>query len=452
LAQFVSMDRITDNGWEEERIAFLDELLDKPLVSGAMCRDIPAHVFDNIRLSLPIWSFTMLAAVFAATLPVAFLSVGLTVRTATAYLIERLPPTSSILYWGRAHGVRRSNASASSRQELPAYDDIVLELPPPKRRRTAGGDDAPAHSGRSMTHIDPIRMIKSLTLSTLLRAQQDFKKALAAARGIDAAGSDDDAQAPDDAVSRSSLLRGFGRVDVTELLLRRREWHADVVHDTIDQIVLLTDASPNSGLEFQGMVAVVGKKDGSFDYITLPGSTLVYGLMDSVSKTVALLWAIWLLCGPDVSDVLYFLNHVTCVTTDSGVELGTVETPNILYAFMQWVAGVPFQEIHSFVRPKELLLPVAIRISGWSHGFGNLSKGAAWTWRQWPQKLELVRMLVRWFKNRTWRNHTKKALRGRDDVDLRILDRSVHDLAKLRYQTLNDVTGDLLIFSQDLRR
>eukprot|EP00959_Pyramimonas_sp_CCMP1952_P286291 5986486-Pyramimonas_sp.AAC.1 len=68
------------------------------------------------------------------------------------------------------------------------------------------------------------------------------------------------------------------------MLLHRRVWHADRVHDRIDLISLFTDASPNCGHELQGTVASVLRKDGSSYHITFPGSTLCYGQADLVSK------------------------------------------------------------------------------------------------------------------------------------------------------------------------
>jgi len=97
--------------------------------------------------------------------------------------------------------------------------------------------------------------------------------------------------------------------------------------------------------------------------------------------------------------------------------------------------GKPFEELHTFVRPGELLFPVAIRINGWGHLWGNLAKGAAWSWKGWPPMLELVRTLCRFWRNTTWRNHVKRALDGRG-LDLDVLKRFTANLAKWRYQTL----------------
>jgi len=427
LERFVPMDNILESGWINERAAFLEDLIDCVLESGSTCRDIPKEVFDNVGMVLPIMTVMSLSAILHSQWPAVLWLVGLTVRTHIASLLPKFPPTSTIQRWKKDRGVRRravaeAGASGSSRG-LPAYDDIVLELPRAKRCRKADRSTGEPNKGK-IADIDPVRMIKALTLSTLLRSQRDFKTALTAARGWEAADSDDDGAVPDDAVHASSLWRGFARCDITYMLLFRREWYADFLHDLIECITIFTDSSPNSGLEFQGMIATVRKTSGDFYSVTLPGSTLAYGLQDVLSKTIALVWSVWLLTGPDVASVEYFFNKVTCVTTDGGVELGTTLVPNILYAFMRWVSGAPFDSLHSFVRPNELLLPVAIRILGWSHSFGNLSKSTAWTWKKFDSKLEMIRRVVTFWRNKTWRSHVKKALCGRSDLDLTCLKKS----------------------------
>ena len=309
LERFVPMDNILESGWINERAAFLEDLIDCVLESGSTCRDIPKEVFDNVGMVLPIMTVMSLSAILHSQWPAVLWLVGLTVRTHIASLLPKFPPTSTIQRWKKDRGVRtravaEAGASGSSRG-LPAYDDIVLELPRAKRCRKADRSTGEPNKGK-IADIDPVRMIKALTLSTLLRSQRDFKTALTAARGWEAADSDDDGAVPDDAVHASSLWRGFARCDITYMLLFRREWYADFLHDLIECITIFTDSSPNSGLEFQGMIATVRKTSGDFYSVTLPGSTLAYGLQDVLSKTIALVWSVWLLTGPDVASVEYF--------------------------------------------------------------------------------------------------------------------------------------------------
>jgi len=206
-------------------------------------------------------------------------------------------------------------------------------------------------------------MIKALSLSSYLRSQRNFGPVIKAVHAWDADGSDDEGEDPDKTVGVSSLLRGYGRADITGRLLHRREWHASVVFDTVESVTLHTDASPQSGSELQGMVAQVRKTDASHYLVTLPGASLPYGFMDVMSKSIALLWAIWLLCGPAEADVQYFLNKVISITTDGGAEAQTTMCPNVLPAFIAWISGTPWDQLHTLVRPGEVLFPVAIRIS-----------------------------------------------------------------------------------------
>ena len=53
----------------------------------------------------------------------------------------------------------------------------------------------------------------------------------------------------------------------------------------------------------------------------LPGSTLAYGHTDTMSKGVALVWAIWLIASPTRDDVTWFCHNVRSFTTDFGVEV-----------------------------------------------------------------------------------------------------------------------------------
>ena len=203
----------------------------------------------------------------------------------------------------------------------------------------------------------------------------DFSEAMGDAHVVDHPdeGAEDRDASKD--VKRASLLEAQGKLDVVSMLLHRRQFHADRVHDRIDAIQLFSDSSPNSGSEFQGMVADVHRKDKSFERLVLPGSTLAYySLCDAISKTIALVWAVWLVVGPDIDDMRYWFDKVVGVTTDFGIEVLTVTVPNILRAFVAWASGTPLMECMALVDHTERLLRNAIRISGWGHLLGNIMK------------------------------------------------------------------------------
>ena len=97
---------------------------------------------------------------------------------------------------------------------------------------------------------------------------------------------------------RSTLDRCNARLDVVACLLERRQFHADMKTDRIAAINLQTDASPVTGAELQGMVAEFIHRDKTVRQTILPGSTLHYGHCDAIAKAIALVWAVWLICGP----------------------------------------------------------------------------------------------------------------------------------------------------------
>jgi len=296
LEEFESMHQVDGTDDAEDKILFLERLLEKPLRSGGSLKDAPSHVIDHARFLLPNMKFTVLSDVRCAELPFVFYSVAIGKRTSPGVLLSRLPPPSAITRWRADLGVRRSTAAAGSRDDRqpgpPTYDSIVLEMPPPKRRRTGGG--APGGNPNVPGMVDPLLMIRSLCFSTMLRQQAYFKEGIKAAKAVHA-GDDSGDEGEDDAkcVDESSLLRGHARVDVTAMLLHRREWHADVVHDNIEAVTLNTDSSPNTGLEFQGMVAEVYRRDGTHYEQVMPGATMAYGLQDMMAKSMCLLWAIF---------------------------------------------------------------------------------------------------------------------------------------------------------------
>ena len=445
LAGFRPLDDAVGVDEEELDMEVVESLLDEELHDGTLVRNAPAQIIDNAHFLLPVISFATLAVLWAADLPVLFKSVPLSMRTPLQELVPKHPIQSALARWRTQFGVHRRRAGDGTQAALaaiPDFDDIVLEMPPEKRRRTATGSGAPA--GRTKPEIDPILQIKAITFSRHLKAQRDYEEALDDAWAVDHDSEEDEPQSKKiKRASKNTLFRAFSKMDAVNVLLHRREWRAERIHDTIEAVNVLTDSSPTSGLEYQGMVAQVRRKDGSWYEVTFPGSTLSYGRADAVGKGMALLWGVWLLCGPFFLDVQYFFHKCTCITTDQGIELLTVEMPDLLAALLRWIDGEPFESLHAYVRQGHRLFPVAIRLTGWSHVYGNLAKHCAFTWRKWSEKLDLIRGLVRFWRNKTWRKHVQRALEGRDDLELRIMDRFTADLAKWRYQTLETVLSAL---------
>ena len=272
-----------------------------------------------------------------------------------------------------------------------------------------------------------------------LKDKRDFQDAMGAAHVVDHPEQEPEDRDTSKDNSRSALLIAQGRLDILGLLLHRRQFHADRVHDMIDAITLYSDSSPTSGSEMQGMLCDVFRKGGGFERITLPGSTLQYGQCDAVSKTIALVWAVWLLVGPHIEELAYLFNKVVGVTTDFGVEVFTLMVPNILRAFVAWVSGTPLQQCMGLVDFENRLLPFAIRLSGFGHSMGNIMKKVGECITPWPRWLEALRHACAFWRNETWRNWARTAMRQggvSEDIVKLVPTHFTANLAKWRYEAM----------------
>ena len=184
---------------------------------------------------------------------------------------------------------------------------------------------------------------------------------------------------------------------MVDCLIERRTFHADRLADSIASIVLYTDSSPVTGEELQGMCMDVTCKDNTYRRSVLPGASIGYGLCNAIQKAVPLLWALFLVAGPDIADLRYCLDHVIAITTDGGVELSTLMIPDILVAFLKWCAGGPMIDCRPYVDYSQRLFRHALRIIGWGHSWGNVMSSVCKACPKWTQVLESMRCLVSFF-------------------------------------------------------
>ena len=146
---------------------------------------------------------------------------------------------------------------------------------------------------------------------------------------------------------------------------------------------LYSDASPVTGVELQGMILDIMYIDDTLDPFVLPGVCLAHGAFGLFSKAFALLWALFLIIGPWEHGLSFVLGSIRSITTDMGGEIKLLDVPNILPAFLQFIRGVALADLVSSVDLTSRLFKRALRISGWSHMFGNLMicrRRAAQTW------------------------------------------------------------------------
>ena len=84
-----------------------------------------------------------------------------------------------------------------------------------------------------------------------------------------------------------------------------------------------------------------------------------------------------------------------------------------------------------------------MRISGWSHGFGNIMKKTAESIPTWPAKLQAMQQLVTFWKNHTWRTLVRGASRQQNLEGTDALEHVSASFAKWRYETITQVTKEL---------
>ena len=413
--------------------------------SGRSVRDVlDAHAVLSVTVvSLP-WRFLWHAVSWDR--PALWRSWRLGARTDFSDHVHAQPPASVVGSWRRKVAIAGQGAPLLRRKRPRAatYEDVVLALPDKRLRSQPSEPRKRTGFMRNRTELDPLHLLRALFFARHLHNTRCFSEAMADAH-VYLHPEDERARDSSKDPSRSALDRGMERLDIVDLLLHRREFHADAQFDRIESICLLTDGSPNTGTEIQGMVMDVLRRDGSTETIVLPGCTLLYGMFDAVSKSIALLHALWVIAGPDYATLEYVLRKVICVTTDFGCEVRTLEMVDCVRAYCEWMRGVPWESLRPLVNRDRRWLPNAIRIGGWSHTMGTIMKHTVESWSGWPRKLEQVRHLVAFCRNASWRTYLKKALalNPPDGVDLDTLDHFSEQIAKWRYEAVAAIFSTL---------
>ena len=395
-------------------------------------------------------SSTILGRLFVGPLPIVASSCKLCSKVSWRGRVPDNPPVASIRAWTR--NALRNNAEpavAVDAEEVQDYDAALLELPANTPLAPFLEDDGAVRTGRgglTKREEDPVRLLDACRFAKFLRAAKDFTEALNAGHRYDHGRASEPRDATHDVVG-TTILKVKGRFDVVDCLIMRRQFKADRNRDAIVHITLYSDSSPTTGEELQGQVLDIIKTDDSHVRVVLPGASLTYGHFDAVNKCIGLLWACWLVAGPDLASMQYFVSKVRCLCTDMGVEMHLLETRDCLEAFVAWVGGQPLQNVAPLVRQDKRLFYKALRISGWSHMSGNLSKTILNRTASWPAKLDKVRDLIWFYSNATYRKHVKRRLRDRP-VNAIDLDNFSADLATWRYETIAKVFSQLLTFRE----
>ena len=155
--------------------------------------------------------------------------------------------------------------------------------------------------------------------------------------------------------------------------------------EKLESINLQSDGSPVTGTELQGQILeVIMKEPRVCKTIVMPGTALEYGQYGLMSKIIAFLWSLFLLVGPWEYGLRFILNMIASVTTDMGTEHRFIDAPDVLKAFLLHIGGASWETVLAAIDYGAKLLPFALRISGWSHCYGNIMKFCCKQIEQWP--------------------------------------------------------------------
>ena len=349
-------------------------------------------------------------------------------------LIASLPKSGVLKRWRKEarRGVfPESDSSQDQDMVAPASFDPMTYIPPKYAEQASTPSlHRPDRIGKE---VDPVRLIHALSVLLHLRSPTYFVEAMDDAYDYifmdEDRGPRDNREDP----SRTSLRRSLARADLVSMSITRR---------MVVAMNISSDASPVVGVELQGMLVDVVLEDDSVTRLILPGSTLAYGHTGTVSKGLALLWAVWLIAGPETKELQWFCSHVRSLTTDFGVEMHLLDLPDMSAAMVAWAGGRALHRVRPLVQPDTRLFPRALRIAGWSHTMGGVMKGVAELFPQWPSSLSNMRFLCKFYKNGTYRQHIRRKMALE-----RALDKSLASFtagfAKWRYETVYEVLRQL---------
>jgi hypothetical protein len=192
-------------------------------------------------------------------------------------------------------------------------------------------------------------------------------------------------------VHREVLRQGRVRRDAAAMLLHRT-WFHEVLAGMAGQRVacyVFTDASP----QWRGSELCATSMDtlvlgsGIVHRRLMPVVALDRGLLDGRGKALAVLWQIFLMCGPTWIAVKRACRRVRAIITDLGAERKICEQPDLTRHFFQLLGFTP--------RPCELaeepegawLFPLAVQVPGWRHAVDLLLQRGLSSMRFFPQWL-----------------------------------------------------------------
>ena len=132
----------------------------------------------------------------------------------------------------------------------------------------------------------------------------------------------------------------------------------------------------------------------------LPGTLLAHGFHGVFDCSSALMWQLWLVCGPQLANLVQVLWDVRVICSDWGTESGIANTKNFL---REWAQNVLHTQLPSGLFSEEFLFPLAVHAPDWNHVTSSCLQDALQGVLQWPSILEQLRDLCRFLKIKDYR-------------------------------------------------
>ena len=204
-----------------------------------------------------------------------------------------------------------------------------------------------------------------------------------------------------------TLRRARIRLDAVASLVWRQWWRE--TPDSSISIFLYVDSSPQSrGEEMFASSFEVSDQRLPWSRELMPVLSLERHMLHARSKTLALLFQIWLLVGPSAEEMIRFLSRVRCILTDMCTERLMANMVDCLPELFQ-LMGAPAQGLPRRTHTFDLCL----QSPGWMHQWDVILKRGFSSLSWFPSCLDGMRALVSFFRLSTNGIPTLQALEGR---------------------------------------
>ena len=194
------------------------------------------------------------------------------------------------------------------------------------------------------------------------------------------------------------------------------------------------DSSSIAGSEIFAAVIDIFINGQFLFQLTLPGALLAHGYTDVYSKLCTLVWALWMVGGANIFEIL---EDIVAVVADQGsVERSLAQARNVIGAFCKHYR-IPYSP--SFAG-HDHSLPYAIEVPDWLHIISNAIKSAFEQVHNWPSILYMIRNVLAVFKNEGFCDAMAAHLKSNGlEQWVWVLDKGAASFAKWRYETAVDV-------------